>query len=157
MVGNISPKVLYFKLQYGWMELHPYIPCWSVLLNLLHLSVLVAMSTTGDKILDTALSKVRSHLGLTPVFFTPLHTYFRIFVWVIIWCLMNAWESHCVFFSFYYLDWREELVHQRVGECSREERVSVCGVSCGWQRTGFTLLYQHTPTVRDSLWKAFAF
>lgn len=29
---------------------------------------------------------------------------------------------HCLFFN---ADWREELVHQRVGECSGEERVSV--------------------------------
>lgn len=39
------------------------------------------------------------------------------------------------FFS--YPDWREELVHQRVGECSGEEWVSV---TCGWQHCLHTVV-----------------
>jgi len=71
------------------------------------LSPSVAMSTLGDKILDTALSKVRPAATdpTTSVKKKSLHHS------VLLLLLLNA-------------DWREELVHQRVGERSGEERVS---------------------------------
>lgn len=156
MDGNISPKVLYFKL-HGWLDgpapLHP------ILVSVTESAASLCFSCHVNN------GRQNPRHGLVEgevTFWTDtcfLHSASRLLQDL---CLIhNLMLDECLrislWFFFYYLDWREELVHQRAGECSREEWVSVCGVSCGWQHTGFTLLYQHTPTVRDSLSKAFAF
>lgn len=71
-----------------------------------------------------------------------------------IWWLISAkyQTNNKITFLFENADWREEFVHQRAGECSGEERVSVTGVICGWHHSGFTLLfYQQTPAATVSL------